>query len=233
MGSSSWSLDGIELTNSSLSKCNSSWLLGGHNIFTGNKPLTRIFDLSRFPHMMINIDFDIFFIDFWDGESLLIMVDEKVVKTITPNVRTNHYTNICGNYTYDSIESFSHEFEHIRPSLNLTLTTELNGVTQRPARSWGIRDFKMNLRVQCQSNSVRINNTYCECKMGYFRSQKKNLEKLGYHGNFNFECKVCPYPSKLCLASDHALECLAGFSLRDGVCLLPNGNQKVINLDLF
>ena len=228
MGSSSWRLDGVELTQSSFTLCNSTLLLGGHNVFTSNKTLTRIFNLSMVPHSIITLEFEIYFIDFWDGESLKILVDNNLLKIITPNARTNHYTDICGNYTYDFISSESFEFDHIKPSLNLTLSTQLNGVIQKPMRSWGIRNFKMSFRVQCQLNSVRVNSSYCECKDGFFRNRRTNVIKDGYEGNFNFDCSVCPYPSVKCTTANQATKCLEGFLLKKGLCVLPNGKHKVL-----
>ncbi len=198
----------------------------------GELILTRIFDFRAYPHQLVALFFDVFLIDHWSGESLLIFVDGVLAKNLTFNSSSQHFMDLCGNETYDRIESISMEFRHLRHQLNLTIAQDLRSTPQVASRSWGLNKFKMVLKVQCQSNSKLINNTYCECEEGYYR-WSRGAVTLGFGSNFNYECRICPYPSVLCLNETHHLSCLPRFKLDEEkyYCELPHG--KYINRRKF
>jgi hypothetical protein len=227
-GESDWEILGAAQPQSEKTTfCNGHKLLGGPNLLKNNLWLSRIFDLTQYPHQTISLTFNLFLFDFWDGESLLIYLDDVLVKKITPNSRTDHFVDICGNYTYDHVEVISMDLRQINKTLTLKIVQALNNVEQKASRSWGIDRFKLSLYTQCQINSELIDLNTCRCRKGFFRARRENTEKKGYNGNFNYECRPCPYPSLDCTETEgRPLKCIEGYKLHGDRCILSNGKNS-------
>jgi hypothetical protein len=211
------------------SKCDSALIFGGHQLFKNNMGISRSFNLSSLPHQNILIEFDLFLIDFWDGQSLLLKINSELIKNITLNTRSDHYYDLCGNFTYDSYERISVLIPHVEPYLVIEIVSDMNGIPEGPERSWGIRDLSIELMVQCQYNTRRVNSTACECETGFYTKIRENCPKTGYENNFCFDCAVCPKFCKLCSGANTCSECDQGFTLVDGNCQTPDGKLKLYN----
>lgn len=206
-----------------ISNCDAAVLLGGFNIFKGSFALDKTFDTSRTPSLFAIIQFDIIFIDSWEKEKLLLKINGQTVWTFQPENRISHYYNLCGNFTYDDQQHFSHFFRHSEPYLTIEIIPE----EPFSEGSWGITNFSIDLEVPCQYNSLKTTTKSCSCASGLLnklRNEEKCPKQL-YDSNFCFDCLVCPIRCKTCRDLEICLECLNGFVLIDGKCDTPDGKN--------
>ncbi len=217
---SDWNFTNGEKPESLVSVCDSAVLFGGHNIFKGNLGISKTFDTSRIPSQLATLQFDIFFIDSWEGQKLHLKYNGITLWTFQPENRVKHYYNLCGNFTYDDYQHFSIQFRHIEPYLTIELSPELSEPLSEG--SWGIRKFSIDLNAQCQSKSVKLTTTRCDCLSGFLKKSRDQCSKTLYKSNYCFDCLTCPARCLKCTDVDECSQCLPGFVLVRGKCDSPD-----------
>ena len=170
--------------------------------------------------------------DFWDGEELHLKIDDKPIYKFYPKTRTENFLDLGGNFTYDRKERFSILFRHVDPYLKFELVPYSSTVFNQLERSFGIRQLILDLQVQCQANSERINTTSCACNIGFYKKERVPCLKKGYQNNFCFDCVVCPLFCKVCEAPNKCIQCISGMENNAGKCDAPNGKKKN-SIDIF
>ena len=169
----------------------------------------------------------VYLLDYWEGEELHIKLDGETVKKYEFKSKTDHFINFCGNFTYDKNERFSIEYHHVDPytTLELSIVSPNGNLFNDISRSFGLSEISLDLLVQCQVNSIRIDQTSCQCVPGFYKKQRINCLKLGYNNNFCFDCITCPTFCELCESEQQCTKCIKGLTLINGACTAPDGKK--------
>ena len=187
-----------------------------------------MFDLTNYPHQAVVISFVIYFLDNWEEEELHVKIDDQIVQRFKSNSKSDHNIDFCGNFTYDKNERFSIEFPHIKPFLTIELIPySSDGKFKNISRSYGITEISMDLIIQCQMNSRRINETSCECVEGYYKKERVPCSKLGFENNFCFDCISCPAFCEKCETELNCTRCKDGLLNFEGSCKAPDGIYNI------
>ena len=167
---------------SRLSSCGSYNLVGGFNIFGNGSYVERNFS-GLPPHYSARIRLLFLKIDSWDSENFYITVDSQIIvnETFKWEDETMLLGNICGKGTFNEAEkTFSQEFRHSSPNMNVKLHTNLDQVADD--ESWGFSNFELviyrcegtcqsctssatNSCTLCFPNAI-LSNGICNCDVG-------------------------------------------------------------------
>ncbi|ETB57794.1 hypothetical protein YYC_04609 [Plasmodium yoelii 17X] len=131
---------------SDVSTCGNSpdTFLGGPCKFGPIEAYTKITNIPK--HTKLKIKMRIHFFDTWDGDSLFLQVDDKIIWTEShksnDTTSTNLGIDVCGENAPDRLSvSVDSEFEHSADSMNILLGNTLKKTTNSCITSWGIDDF--------------------------------------------------------------------------------------------
>ncbi|CAD8195626.1 unnamed protein product [Paramecium octaurelia] len=118
--------------------CMGTLLFGGYNAFGMRTSVTKIFTLP--PHFKINLQFQFWKIDSWDGETGFVFLDYQ--NAWQQILQGSQGTDICGTVRDDSREqsfNINANVPHSGPTAIVVITSNLNEGGDN--ESWGMRDF--------------------------------------------------------------------------------------------
>lgn len=135
---------------------------------------------------------------------------------------------ICdGNNGYDSIFFFEKEFSQ--------LPREIKFSTNSDAEAFAIRDFSLQIKSNCPSNSVRSQNLKCLCKEGFYSDELvKNCDTNIFGYEFCTKCLPCPTTCSTCSRYSNCLSCVDENQPVNGICASkPAECKKTFQIMLF
>jgi hypothetical protein len=180
--------------------------------------LSRIIDMSHIKEIktIVIASFKIRMIDEWTNENILeLLLDEKVIKSITSITVSNHLGHKCGDPTIkDGIQEVS---LYLNPDLAVW---NIKIKETKPGPVWGIFDFEIWTSA-CPENSNAINkeqsmNMGCICNSGFYSIVLSNV----------LSCVRCSHGCTECTGPDSCSACTVGYIIINQKCLIP-GNEKI------
>lgn len=206
-----------------ISQCGNRSILGGYKIFNHLHCLTRSFDFTGYPHSRIYIEFYLYLIDYWQSESLVVLINGRQVQVLTHSSRRNAYSNECGDSSNDRLVRYSGTIDHEDDIMNIEFSVNPGPRSVEDTLYYGIGSFMLRLLEVEKMNEVRLSYNQSKCKNGYFPRNVTDCNKKGYNGVY---CEVCVQCEALCLICSNlnaCNECRKGFFLKKGTCIAKKG----------
>ncbi|EAR90494.3 zinc finger lsd1 subclass family protein (macronuclear) [Tetrahymena thermophila SB210] len=175
--------------------CGGKSLLGGAYLSSVNSYISKNFS-GLSPHWTVLVGYTLYKIDYWNNESIQMIVDNNVKVTTTKNANDGT-SNICGRVSFkDQIIYVTQNFTHTATSLNLKISSTLASTPF--VESYGIREMFI-LVDYCTSNCAICNAQGCtKCQTNFYL--------------YNFQCvSQCP--------SNYALDTSQSCQPCDVTCL--------------
>ena len=184
--SSDWKINGAFVGNST---CGGRKIVGGYQILSNKHKLSRTINLQGYPHSRIYIEFNIDFIDYWDGQSLIVDVDRtQVILNISHSARNAAYHNECGNSTNDRLFRYSGTIDHEDESMTIFFYVDPAQKSLLASESeefyYGVSNLKIRLREVEKMNEKRISYREGKCRDGFHANFVDNCRKQGYNGDY-------------------------------------------------
>ena len=167
-------------------ECGEFTIVGGYKNFGQNCKMSKSFILPL-PHYQLAYHFNFFKIDSWDGESLLVEVDDMIRTKIaySKTFDTEYDRNFCGNSHNDHVEDVYQivSYAYTSSAPKIAIYTSLDEDVSN--ESWGINNFHMyyflchstcktckgESLTDCQScydHATLKSSEECQCNDGYF-----------------------------------------------------------------
>ena len=145
--------------------CGSQTIIGGYGCFGAGAETYKTYTISL-AHTSVTIQFDIYFIDSWDGEVLSLLVDGTTRYSQSYALSYGWtYTQYCGvgDTWYDYVTTVTTTtFAHTSSSLKLHFKSTLDqGSTDE---SWGFKNVKITVWPVCATGCSKCyGNSVSEC----------------------------------------------------------------------
>ena len=204
-----------------VSRCGSSFLVGGDNNFGTNSSLSRTFN-NLLPHYFIVLSFDLYLIGLWT-KAFFLYVDSNAVINLTHQFITNPYTILCGINSQTDVFRFDLNHSHTASNLSLIFNSSLT--LNSTEASWGINNFILSFYLcdlscatcsgngsdSCEScyGNATISNGVCTCNLGYY--QYIFTEPCTQYPCS--ECLPCLFECQTCSDANECLICNNGYYL--------------------
>lgn len=203
----------VQLSN----ECGGRRIIGGYKILSNHHNLSRTINLKVYPHSRIYIEFYLDFIDFWDGQSLIVVVDSKhVILNKSHSARNSAYSNECGNSTNDRLFRYSETIDHENETMNILFYVDPAQKSELASESglfyYGVSNFKIRLREVEKMNEIRISYKEGICREGFHAKKVDNCQKLGYNEVYCEICMQCDILCAKCINETICTECLPGIT---------------------
>ena len=149
------------------SVCGGQTIMGGNGCFTTGGSITKIYAIT-IAHTAVEIQFDAYYIDDWEGESLILLVDGN---TGLSQTKGSSVIDECGGSAPDYIDTFTTgNIPHNTAGLTLEFTTSTN---QGDADEfWGFKNIKITVWPACDPSCATCfgnSNSECySCNDGWF-----------------------------------------------------------------
>jgi hypothetical protein len=213
-----------------ISSCGEVLLFGGHKVFNISHKIERIFRFGAIPHSKIFLEMEIFLLDFWNNEILIINTDSKTLMNIPHKSSLNSTLQLCGSNSYDHLITISKTFEHSSETmvLEILINSEDGEVSTNDLLSFGIKNLNIHLIETKKVNSKRIFFNDSECEKGFYKKIIDNCSKKGFYGDiFCSKCVRCHYLCSECFGGSqfNCTSCIAvaKFNQTENHCFLWKG----------
>ncbi|CAD8094631.1 unnamed protein product [Paramecium sonneborni] len=157
-----WTLDQQQFNK--IQSCLNVMLIGGINLFTGSRKLSKQF-IILIPHYKIILQVQIWKVDFWNNNIFSIEIDEVIVYQ-SNIIGQAEVTQLCGDFNGEKLLNINldsyHKLDRMLINMKFNMVI-MNG-------SWGLRAFKLylaNCYQTCLECSGQKMNNCSTCKDGY------------------------------------------------------------------
>ncbi|MCA9637499.1 MAG: hypothetical protein KC420_15840 [Myxococcales bacterium] len=122
-----------------ITTCDGDKILGGYDKLGENAPTKRTFDLFGIPHTTVRVTGEFWAIDSWDGEELMLLLDDSKIWSQSCGCGVNK--NLCGAAWWDGKAAINALGDHGASQATLTFTSTLN--EGKKNESFGIDDIRV------------------------------------------------------------------------------------------
>lgn len=140
--------------------CDGQTIIGGYGCYDPGLWTQKTYDIP-IAHSAVSIQFDAYWIDAWDGESLRLYVDGALRYSQSKSGLTGPLCGVAGYYDYKTTVYIS-PVPHNSSSLTLKFTSTLDEASTN--ESWGFKNIKITVWPVCDpACATCFGNLISEC----------------------------------------------------------------------